>query len=192
MTAPAEHPITADVIARLQSTPDPRMRELMVSLTRHLHAFARETKLTEAEWFQAIAFLTAVGQKCDEKRQEFILLSDVLGLSMTVVDVNNEKPAGCTEPTVFGPFHVEGAPRFELGADVSGGAAGEPCWVSGRILGPAGRPVPHAEIEVWQADAEGFYDVQRPELDAHPARRLRRADADGRYRFSTIGAQAYA
>ncbi|MFM1988110.1 MAG: hypothetical protein RJA99_1067 [Pseudomonadota bacterium] len=191
MSRPAESPITADVIARLQATPDPRMRELMVALTRHLHAFARETRLTEAEWFEAIRFLTAVGQQCDDTRQEFILLSDVLGLSMTVVDVNDGKPAGCTEPTVFGPFHVEGAPRFELGADVAGGAAGAPCWVSGRIVGPDGRPVPHAEIEVWQADAEGFYDVQRPELDAHRARGVLRADADGRYRFWTVVAEAY-
>jgi len=191
MPDPAEHPITAEVIARLASTPDPRMHALMVSLTRHLHAFARETKLTEAEWFEAIRFLTAVGQKCDDVRQEFILLSDVLGLSMVVTDQNNAKPEGCTEPTVFGPFHVEGAPRFELGQDVAGGAAGEPCWVSGRIRGPRGEPVPHAAIEVWQADAEGFYDVQRPELGRPQARGVLRADADGGYRFWTIVAEAY-
>lgn len=191
MNASDDHPITAEVLRRLQSTPDPRLRELMTALTRHLHAFARETRLTEAEWFAAITFLTAVGQKCDDRRQEFILLSDVLGLSMAVVDVNNAKPPGCTEATVFGPFHVEGAPHFELGADIAGGAAGEPCWVQGRIVGPDGVPVPHAEIDVWQADAEGFYDVQRPDLGRPQARGVLRADADGRYRFWTIVAEAY-
>jgi hydroxyquinol 1,2-dioxygenase len=187
----ADPPITADVIARLQATPDARLRELVVALTRHLHAFARETRLTETEWFEAIRFLTAVGQKCDTTRQEFILLSDVLGLSMVVTDQNNAKPAGCTEPTVFGPFHVEGAPHFELGQDVAGGAVGEPCWVSGTIRGPRGEPVPHAEIEVWQADAEGLYDVQRPGLGHPQARGVLRADADGGYRFWTIVAEAY-
>lgn len=191
MPDPAEHPITVEAIARLQSTPDVRMRALMVSLTRHLHAFAREMRLTEAEWFEAIRFLTAVGQQCDDARQEFILLSDVLGLSMVVTDLNHPTPEGCTESTVFGPFHVEGAPRFELGEDVSGGAAGEPCWVSGRIRGPRGEPVPHASIDVWQADAEGFYDVQRPGLGRRQARGALQADADGGYRFWTIVAEAY-
>ncbi|MFZ4756611.1 MAG: dioxygenase [Burkholderiaceae bacterium] len=191
MTPPEMSPITADVIERLQATPDPRMRTLMTALTRHLHAFASETQLTEDEWFEAIRFLTAVGQKCDDRRQEFILLSDVLGLSMFVNDQNNAKPPGCTEPTVFGPFHTDDAPHFELGADVAGGAAGEPCWVQGRILGLDGAPVPHAVIDVWQADAEGFYDVQRPDLAVPQARGVLKADADGGYRFWTIVAEAY-
>ena len=115
------HPITGEVLARLASTPDARMRELMTALVRHLHAFAHETRLTEAEWFAAVSFLTAVGQTCTERRQEFILLSDVLGLSMLVTDQNHPAAPGCTESTVFGPFHVPDAPRFELGADIGGG-----------------------------------------------------------------------
>jgi hydroxyquinol 1,2-dioxygenase len=132
----------------------------MTSLVQHLHAFAREVKLTEEEWMQGIQFLTATGQKCDDKRQEFILLSDTLGLSMLTVAMNNDKPAGCTEPTVFGPFFLEDAPRFNLGDDVAGGASGEPCLVHGTIKSLDGTPVPNALINVWQADADGNYDVQ--------------------------------
>ena len=185
------HPITADVLARFASTPDPRLRELMAALVTHLHAFAAETRLTEAEWFAAIRFLTDVGRHCDARRQEFILLSDVLGLSMRVTDLARETPPGCTEPTVFGPFHVEGAPQVAPGADIAGGAPGEPCHVRGRVLAPDGSPVPDAELEVWQADAEGFYDVQRPELDGMRARAVLRADADGGYRFWTVLPEPY-
>ena len=185
------HPITEQVLARFAGTAEPRTRELILALVRHLHAFAAETRLTEAEWLEAVRFLTATGQACDERRQEFVLLSDVLGLSMRVVDLNAQAPAGCTEPTVLGPFHVEGAPRLPLGADVAGGAPGEPCWVSGRVRSADGGPVPHADIDVWQADAEGFYDVQRPAL-AHPrARAALRADAEGRYRFWTVLPEPY-
>jgi len=191
MTSADLHPITAEVLQRLAATPDPRLRELMTALVRHLHGFAREVRLTEEEWFQAIGFLTAVGQQCDSTRQEFILLSDTLGLSMLVTDQNNAKPPGCTEPTVFGPFHVEGAPRIELGGDVAAGAPGEPCWVSGRVRGIDGEPVPGAELEVWQADAEGFYDVQRPGLEAPQGRARLRADARGGYRFWTVVAEPY-
>jgi hydroxyquinol 1,2-dioxygenase len=185
------HPITADVLARFAATPDPRLRELMAALIRHLHGFAREVSLTEAEWFEAIGFLTAVGQKCDATRQEFILLSDTLGLSMVMTDLNNAKPAGCTEPTVFGPFHVMNAPRHELGADIAAGAPGDACWVQGRVLGLDGEPVPGAELDVWQADAEGFYDVQRPELTQAQGRGRLRADAQGGFCFWTIVAEAY-
>ena len=185
------HPVTAEVLRRLQATPDPRLRELVTALARHLHAFARETRLTEAEWFEGVRFLTEVGQRCDDRRQEFILLSDVLGLSMLVTDMANAKPEGCTEPTVFGPFHVEGAPRVPLGGDVAQGAPGEPCLVRGRVLGRDGRPVPHATIDVWQADAEGFYDVQRPELAHAQARAVLQADAEGGYRFWTVLPVAY-
>jgi hydroxyquinol 1,2-dioxygenase len=192
MTSPADvHPITAEVLARFAATPDARLREIMASLIRHLHGFARDVKLTESEWFEAIGFLTAVGQKCDATRQEFILLSDTLGLSMVMTDLNNAKPPGCTEPTVFGPFHVEDAPRHELGADIAAGAPGEPCRVQGRVLGLDGAPVAGAELDVWQADAEGFYDVQRPELETARARGRLRADAQGRFAFWTIVAEAY-
>jgi hydroxyquinol 1,2-dioxygenase len=183
--------ITQAVLARFAGTPDARLKELMTSLVQHLHAFAREVKLTEAEWLAGIHFLTATGQKCDDKRQEFILLSDTLGLSMLTVAMNNDKPQGCTEATVFGPFHVEGAPHFDNGADVANGAVGEPCVVRGRVLGLGGEAVAGADIEVWQADAEGNYDVQYADLDKFQARGVLRAGADGSFTFRTIVAEPY-
>ncbi len=183
--------ITQAVIARFADTPDPRLKEILTALVQHLHAFAREVKLTEAEWMQGIEFLTATGQMCNDKRQEFILLSDTLGLSMLTVAMNNDKPLGCTEPTVFGPFFLENAPRYELGDDVSNGAAGEPCMVKGTIKGLDGKPVANALINVWQADADGNYDVQYADL-AHPqARGILHSDAEGRFHFKTILAEAY-
>lgn len=183
--------ITQAVIARLASTPDPRLKEILTSLVQHLHAFAREVKLTEEEWLKGIEYLTATGQMCNDKRQEFILLSDTLGLSMLTVAMNSDKPAGCTEPTVFGPFFLEDAPRFELGDDVANGAKGEPCQVHGTIKALDGTPVPNALINVWQADADGNYDVQYAHL-AHPqARGILNADDQGRFHFKTILAEAY-
>lgn len=183
--------ITQAVIARFAETPDPRLKEIVTSLVQHLHAFAREVKLTEGEWFQGIDYLTRTGQMCDDKRQEFILLSDVLGLSMLTVAMNNDKPAGCTEATVFGPFYVEGSPEYDCGEDVANGAAGEPCAVRGTVRGVKGEPVPGAVLEVWQADAEGHYDVQRPELEGHQGRGLLRSQADGSFHFRTVVAEAY-
>jgi hydroxyquinol 1,2-dioxygenase len=183
--------ITQAVIARFADTPDPRLKEIVTSLVQHLHAFAREVKLTEGEWFQGIDYLTRTGQMCDDKRQEFILLSDVLGLSMLTVAMNNDKPAGCTEATVFGPFYVEGAPEYACGDDVANGAAGEPCEVRGTVRGSGGEPVPGALLEVWQADAEGNYDVQRPGLEQAQGRGSLRAHADGSFHFRTIVAEAY-
>lgn len=183
--------ITQAVIARLASTPDPRLKEILTSLVQHLHAFAREVKLTEEEWLKGIEYLTATGQMCNDKRQEFILLSDTLGLSMLTVAMNSDKPAGCTEPTVFGPFFLEDAPRFELGDDVANGAKGEPCQVHGTIKALDGTPVPNALINVWQADADGNYDVQYAHL-AHPqARGILNADDHGCFHFKTILAEAY-
>jgi len=183
--------ITQAVIARLAGTPDERLREVMTSLVQHLHAFARDVKLTEEEWFAGIEFLTATGQKCDDSRQEFILLSDTLGLSTLTVAMNNDKPPGCTEATVFGPFHVEDAPRHANGGDVANGAAGKPCVVRGRVIGKDGTPVAGAEVEVWQADAKGKYDVQYEGLSRHQARGVLKADAQGRFRFGTIVAESY-
>ena len=182
--------ITQAVIARMEATPDARLKEVLTSLVQHLHAFAREVKLTEAEWFRGVEFLTRVGHITDDKRQEFILLSDVLGLSMLTVAMNNDKPAGCTEATVFGPFHVEGAPMFDQGQDVANGAAGVPCTVRGVVRDLDGQPVSHARIEVWQADAEGKYDVQR-EGGKVQARGILQAGPQGEYRFRSILAEAY-
>ena len=147
--------ITQAVIARFAHIPDPRLKDILTSLVQHLRAFARKVKLTEREWLQGIQFLTATGQKCDDKRQEFILLSDTLGLSMLTVAMNNDKPQGCTEATVFGPFHVEGAPHYAHGDDVANGAKGEPCLVRGSVKGLDGQAVANAVIDVWQADADG-------------------------------------
>jgi hydroxyquinol 1,2-dioxygenase len=188
----SHHPITQAVLERLSETPDPRLKEIMTSLVNHLHAFACEVKLTEAEWFKGIEFLTRVGHMTDGERQEFILLSDTLGLSMLTVALNNDKPAGCTEATVFGPFHVAGAPHYELGEDVANGAPGEMCEVRGVVRGSDGSMLAGAVIEVWQADAEGLYDVQRPGRTGHQARGVLKADSQGAYHFKTILAEAYA
>ena len=147
--------------------------------------------LTEAEWKQGIDYLTATGQMCDDKRQEFIVLSDVLGLSMLTVALYLEKPEGCTEATVFGPFHVEGAPHYEHGADLANGAKGEPCTVYGRVAGVDGRPIADAVVETWQADADGYYDVQYEGLEMAQGRGVLKSGDDGRFHFRTIVAQAY-
>jgi hydroxyquinol 1,2-dioxygenase len=183
--------ITQAVIERFSRTPDPRLKEIMTSLVQHLHAFAREVRLTEEEWFQGIQFLTDTGHITDDKRQEFILLSDTLGLSMLTVAMNNDKPAGCTEATVFGPFFVENAPEYKNGDDVANGAAGSPCQVRGTVRGLDGTPVPNARMNVWQADAEGNYDVQYAELAHAQARGVLHTDAQGRFHFKTILAEAY-
>ena len=150
------------VVDSFARTPDPRLRELLSSLVRHLHAFARETEPTIAEWERAIEFLTATGQKCDDERQEFILLSDVLGISMLVETINNRKSGGATESTVLGPFHVVKSPRRELGESIDFVGTGPPCVVVGRVLSAGGTPLPGAELDVWQASDQGFYDVQQP------------------------------
>jgi hydroxyquinol 1,2-dioxygenase len=182
--------ITQAVIARFADTPDPRLKQVVTSLVQHLHAFARDVQLSEAEWLQGIQFLTRTGHISDDKRQEFILLSDVLGLSMLTVAMNNDKPAGATESTVFGPFFVEGAPAYQHGDDIANGAIGIPCKVRGRIRDLDGKPVPNARIEVWQADAEGMYDVQRQDA-SHQARGSLVAGPQGEYHFQSILAEAY-
>jgi hydroxyquinol 1,2-dioxygenase len=187
-----QHNITQAVIDSFANTPDDRLKAIMTSLVTHLHGFARDVKLTEAEWFQAIDFITRCGHITDDKRQEFILLSDVLGLSMLTVAMNNDKPAGCTEATVFGPFHVEGAPHYSLGADIANGAKGTPCIVRGTVKGLGGEPIPGAMLDVWQSDDEGLYDVQHADLDHPQARGILQADDQGQFHFKTIVAVPYA
>src|SRR5881396_2631850 len=139
-----EDTLTDAVLARLKDAKNPRFKQIIASAVKHLHGFARDVQLTEEEWFEGIKFLTAVGQKCDDKRQEFILLSDILGLSMMVVALNHKTPPGATEATVLGPFFVHGAPEFEYGADFTTGATveGETTWVTGRVLSIDGKPIP--------------------------------------------------
>lgn len=180
-----EDRITAEVLASFDAAPNPRLRAVMQALVRHSHAFAREVRLTEAEWQQAVTFLTEAGEITDDDRQEFILLSDVLGLSALTVAINQPPEPAATSATVFGPFFVHDAPEIQLGGDIAQGAKGTPCFVSGRIMTPDGTPVPRARIEVWEADEDGFYDVQYP--DGRRAGRgwMTGAD-DGTYRFWSV------
>ncbi|KFG94364.1 hydroxyquinol 1,2-dioxygenase [Burkholderia paludis] len=189
-----EDTITQAVIAAMADCGNPRLLTIMTSLVQHLHSFAREVRLTEAEWEVAIRFLTEVGHITDDKRQEFILLSDTLGLSTLVTAQNNAKPPECTESTVFGPFFVEGAPELPLGSDIANGARGEPCYVSTQVCGIDGKPVADARVDVWQSDEDGHYDVQVPSATgAHPhrARAQLRTDAEGRVYFRSIVAVPY-
>ncbi|MGQ1797389.1 dioxygenase family protein [Kocuria oceani] len=180
--ATREQELTDRVVASFEDAPDARLKELMQALTRHLHAFIREVRLTEAEWEKAIAFLTAAGHITDDRRQEFILLSDVLGASMQTIAVNNPAAGNATEATVFGPFFVETAPEIPNGGDIAGGASGQPAWVEGTVTGTHGNPIPNARIEVWEADEDGFYDVQYD--DARVAGRAHLySDQKGNYAF---------
>jgi hydroxyquinol 1,2-dioxygenase len=187
----ADEDLTRAVLASFDDGRSERFQEIAQSLVRHLHAFASEVRLTEDEWARGIEFLTRTGHITDDKRQEFILLSDVLGLSMLVIGLNHRTPAGATPSTVFGPFFVEGAPRYANGEDVANGAPGEPCLMRGHVRSVAGAPVPEARIDVWQADEAGFYDVQQPELEQPRGRGHLYPEADGRFWFWTVKPAAY-
>ncbi|WP_039804698.1 intradiol ring-cleavage dioxygenase [Nocardia araoensis] len=184
-TTDREDAVTAEVLASFDATPDPRLRTVMHSLVRHLHAFAREIRLTESEWETAIEFLTRAGHITDSKRQEFILLSDVLGLSMLTVAINEAAAPGATESTVFGPFFVDDAPEIPLGGDIARGASGMPCHVSGQVRSVTGEPIAGARIEVWEADEDGFYDVQYPD-GRSAGRGWLSSGIDGEYRFWSV------
>ena len=185
-----ERAVTEAVVAGFDSAGSARYREVMTSLVRHLHGFAREVRLTQSEWDTAIDFLTRAGRITDDRRQEFILLSDVLGLSMLIVGINAPASAGATESTVFGPFFSADAPRVELGGDLAHGAAGTPCWVSGQVRSVDGTPLPGARIEAWEADEDGFYDVQYPD-GRMQGRGWLSAGRDGGYRFWSVTPSAY-
>ncbi|MEV0932451.1 intradiol ring-cleavage dioxygenase [Streptomyces phaeochromogenes] len=188
----SETAVTEEAVGSLGAGTDPRLRELLTGLIRHLHDFARETRLTQEEWERAIGFLTATGQMCTDTRQEFILLSDVLGLSMLVETLNADRGPGATESTVLGPFHMTESPVRELGADIDLVGSGEPCVVSGRVLSQDGTPLPGAVLDVWQADTDGFYDVQQPDLQPPGnGRGLFTADAAGRFWFRTCVPSPY-
>jgi hydroxyquinol 1,2-dioxygenase len=182
----SETSVTEAVIERLAECEDARFKDVMGALVRHLHAFVREVELTEAEWISAIRFLTAVGQACSDRRQEFILLSDVLGVSILVDAINHRVPTGAVESTVLGPFYQEGAPELPAGADIANGAKGEPAFYSGRLLTLDGRPIAGGMLDVWSGDGEGFYDMQMPGQAEMLCRGKFRTDAEGRYRFRSI------
>lgn len=180
-----EAELTARVVDSFAGAKSDRVRDVLGSLVRHLHAFARDVRLTEAEWQLAIEFLTATGHITDDKRQEFILLSDVLGLSMQTITINNVAYENATEATVFGPFFLADAPHIEQGGDLSFGAKGMPCYVEGTVTDTDGNPVPGARIEVWECDEDGFYDVQYTD-DRMAARGWLNSDDAGAYRFWAI------
>ena len=180
------------VLARMGEPENPRLAEVMRAVIAHLHAVVKEVEPTYAEWMAAIRFLTETGRMCDDKRQEYILLSDVLGVSMLVDAINTRRPEGATENTVLGPFHVEGAPDLAMGDTISQDGIGEPLVVSGRVVDGDGRPVEGAVIDTWQTSHDGFYDLQQPEQQ--PENNLRgifRTGADGRFSYRSVKPSYY-
>jgi len=186
-----EKSITAAVLARMDQCDDARFKEVMTSLVTHLHEFVREVKLTDAEWFGAIQFLTDVGKTCTDKRQEFILLSDTLGVSILVITQNHPAAGGTTDSTVQGPYYWEGAPELPNGANLAAGVKGEPAFYSGRVLSSDGTPIAGAVLDVWSGDGEGTYDMQMDEEVGMKARGRIRTDANGAYRFRSIKPNFY-
>lgn len=185
-----EQTLTEAVVARVAATPDARLREIMSSLVTHLHGFVREVRPTWEEWLAGIEFLTAVGQRCDDKRQEFILLSDTLGVSMLVDFINYGKVAHATESTVLGPFYVEDAPEQPLGSSIARQTSdGEPCVVTGSVSSLDGTPLAGALLDVWQAGADGLYDVQKP--NGTNLRAQLRTDASGKFWFRAVRPASY-
>jgi len=184
-----EDDLTDQVVSRIEATPDPRLREVMSALVRHLHAFAKEVRLTEEEWLEGIRFLTSTGKICDDVRQEFILLSDTLGLS-SLVDVVNHSDVDslATEPTILGPFYVPASPQREFGASmVEYDDGGEPAVLRGVVRDESGKPIPGASLDVWQNSATGFYAVQQPEIQGPTnLRGVYRTDDQGRYEIRTV------
>ena len=179
-----EADFVAVVNARMAPDADPRLREIVGVVVKHLHEAVKELRLTSEEWFKAIDYLTRVGQMCTEWRQEFILLSDTLGVSMLVDAINHDRPEGSTENTVLGPFYVPNSPQYENGANINLDGKGEPVVVRGRVLDQDGKPIVGANLEVWQANADGFYDVQQKGVQ--PENNLRgvfTTDANGEYWF---------
>jgi len=180
------------VTGRNKNAKDARLKAVMEVITRKLHEAVKEIEPTQDEWFEAIQFLTRTGQLCTDWRQEFILLSDVLGVSMLVDAINNRKPSGASESTVLGPFHLADAPELPMGANICLDSKGEEMFIHGRILDTEGRPIANAVLDVWQANDEGFYDVQQKGIQ--PDFNLRgvfRTSADGRYWFRAVKPKFY-
>jgi hydroxyquinol 1,2-dioxygenase len=181
-----EATITKAVLDQLSNCDDPRFVQVMSAFITHMHDFVREVKLTEAEWLAGIQFLTDVGQTCTDKRQEFILLSDTLGISVLVVTLNNPAHEGTTDSTVMGPFYREGAPELPRGSNLAEGVKGDPAFYSGRVLGSDGQPIENAMLDIWSGDGDGYYDTQIPEETGMKARGRIRTDSEGRYWFRSI------
>ncbi len=184
--------ITDQAVARWATTHDPRLRELITRLIPHVHAYAKEVGLTHQEWIDGLNFLARVGQWTTDARGENILLSDVMGLSMLTVMINDKLPKGATPHTVLGPFHVDDSPQLEAGADMAEGIAGEPCFISGQVRNLKGEPIAGAELDMWQADEAGIYEVQLAEQSGPYLRGVYHSGADGRYLVKTIAPLGYA
>jgi hydroxyquinol 1,2-dioxygenase len=192
MAYATEHNLTDLVVERWSATPDPRLRQLVTALIKHVHAFVREVEPTQDEFLAAVDFLTRTGKMCTDKRQEFILLADVLGVEMLVDAVNNRLPGSATPTTIEGPFHVPGAPPLESGQSMAQGAPGIPCFVLGAVHGTDGTPIQGAELDVWQTDGEGLYEGQRGDEISGPwMRGLYRTGADGSYLVRTVAPIGY-
>jgi hydroxyquinol 1,2-dioxygenase len=186
-----ENNITELAVKRWATARSPRLAEIMTAVVRHVHELAREVRLTEEEWAAAMEWLTATGRISDDKRQEFILASDVLGLSMLVVQMNNRFSDAATPATVLGPFHIDGSPVVPYGHDMSDGLPGRPLFITGRVLDTDGNPIPGAVLDVWQADSDGMYEAQLPDVDEARLRAKYRARADGTYCVRTIAPLGY-
>jgi len=181
-----EETITEAVLARFADAPSPRIKLISEALVRHLHAFAREVRPSQTEWESGIDFLTRTGQMCSPTRQEFILLSDALGVSMLVDAINHPLPMGATETTVLGPFYVDDPPEFPLGANISGGKEGKALFVEGTVKATDGTPIAGAWVDTWHADAEGYYDVQLSDVPELDMRARLRTDDQGRFWYKSI------
>jgi protocatechuate 3,4-dioxygenase beta subunit len=189
MTTMTPPELTGQVLTAFAGTSAPRLREMLSALIKHLHAFATETSLTPQEWLAGIRFLTATGQACDEVRQEFVLLSDVLGLSSLVEMINAASDA--TEATVLGPFYVPGAPRRAMGAHIGRLEDGVPTLVRGTVTDAEGKPLPGATLDVWQSSSNGLYDTQDPQQPEFNLRGVFVTAADGRYEFRSARPVSY-
>ncbi|GAC1349643.1 MAG: intradiol ring-cleavage dioxygenase [Ktedonobacteraceae bacterium] len=187
----SEEQITQNVLESMAHAPDARLKEVMTSLISHLHAFIREVELTQEEWALGIQFLTRTGQMCDEKRQEFILLSDISGVTMLVDAINHRLPDGATESTIFGPFYREGAQDLPTGATISKDGQGDPVVVTGRVLSTDGTPIAGALLDIWETGENGLYEQQDPEQPDMNLRGKFRTDGDGRYCFVGIKPVSY-
>jgi hydroxyquinol 1,2-dioxygenase len=183
--------ITDQAISRWNTAHDPRLAELMTAAVKHLHAFAKEVNLTHEEWLNGLNFLARVGQWTTDARGENILLSDVLGLSMLTVMLNDKLPKGATPHTVLGPFHVDDSPELPMGADMAEGVSGEPCYITGVVRNLKGEPIAGAELDMWQADEAGIYEVQLSEKDGPYLRGIYHSGPDGRYAVKTIAPLGY-
>jgi hydroxyquinol 1,2-dioxygenase len=186
-----EQNITGLAVERFSTTPDPRLRQVVTALVRHLHGFVREVEPTEAEWMAGIEFLTHVGKTCDDKRQEFILMSDVLGVSILVDAINHRLPDAATPSTVVGPFHIHDSPEFQSGGNMAAGAPGTPLVLTGSVRSLDGTPIPDALVDVWQPDGEGVYEAQKPGQEGAYLRGTYRTDAQGRYAIRTVAPIGY-